>query len=71
MGDSRFGNLEMPPTYGLVRELGGVMITADGNSLGSRKYRSFAQDGANVPVIVASNYSVAGALSNKLSLSRA
>lgn len=69
--DSRYGNLEMPPTYGLVRELGGVMVTADGVSMGSRKYRAFAQDGSNIPIIVAPNQEYAKRIVNALSLSAA
>ena len=64
----RQGNLEMPPTYGLVRELGGVMVTAEGASLGSRQYRTFDQDGVNIPIIVAPNQEHAAQLANRLSL---
>ncbi|HUQ85013.1 MAG TPA: hypothetical protein VM077_01705 [Candidatus Limnocylindrales bacterium] len=68
---SLMGNLEMAPTYGLVMELGGVMVVADGTSLGTRKYKSFAQHGINVPVVVAPNREFANGIITELSLNAA
>jgi fructose-1,6-bisphosphatase/inositol monophosphatase family enzyme len=67
-GLALMGNLEMPSTFGLVKELGGVMVAADGESLGNQKFTQFAQDGSNLPIVVASSRSLALGVINNLSL---
>jgi fructose-1,6-bisphosphatase/inositol monophosphatase family enzyme len=38
---TRKGNLEIAVAYGLIREAGGVMTTADGEDLGPKGYQTF------------------------------
>ncbi len=60
---TRKRNLELACGYGLVREAGGATVTPDGNSLGLRRYRSFAQLGAegdvHIPVVSACSRALA------------
>lgn len=58
---TRKGNLEIAAAYGLVKEAGGVIVTLDGRSIGSKKYLEFGQK-ENIPVISASTRALAGAL---------
>jgi len=67
MQQNRIGNLEMPCTYGLIRELGGVMTLADGNSMGPKKFFTFGQ-GPNLAIIVAPGKASAKRISMALSL---
>lgn len=64
---TRKGNLEQPTTYGIVRELGGVMVTTDGISLGRRRFKTFGQD-THTPLIVAPSQGLAEQVIQKLNL---
>lgn len=55
---TRKGNLEIAVAYGLVTEASGVIITADGSSIGLRKYFEFGQR-EYIPVVSASTLEVA------------
>ncbi len=55
---TRKGNLEIAVAYGLETESGGVIVTLDGQSLGSRRYLEFCQD-KHVPVISAATKELA------------
>ncbi len=53
---TRKGNLEISISYGMIKESGGIMLTADMRDIGGEKYFEFGQ-GKNeyVPVISAAN----------------
>jgi len=55
---TRKGNLEIAVSYGLETESGGVMLTLDGQSLGTRHYSKFGRD-IHVPVVSASTRELA------------
>lgn len=55
---TRKGNLEFAAAYGLVKASGGVMLTLDGKSIGTRKYFTFGQE-RYVPIISASTLELA------------
>lgn len=64
---TRKGNLEQPSTYGFVTEMGGVMTTVDGVSIGSKPFQTFGQD-KQIPLIVALSQEVAMQASQRLNL---
>ena len=65
---SRKKNLEQAVVYGLVREAGGVHVTADGLGIGIQDFKSFAQN--KIPLIIASNRSLAMQVSERFDLRR-
>ncbi len=54
-------NLEPAVCYGLITEAGGVMVDAEGNSLGSKKYLTFGQN-EQIPIITAATPELASNL---------
>lgn len=61
------GNLEEVTTYGLVKELGGVMTGADGIDIGSKPFKTFGQK-KHIPLIVAPSQEVARQVSKRFNL---
>ena len=49
---TRKNNLEIAIAFGLIREAGGVMLLADGSSIGPKQYKTFGQS-EHLPVISA------------------
>ena len=64
---TRKSNLELAVMYGLVREVGGVMVMVDGEDIGNKPYRTFEQT-RETPLIIASTKSSAEQVSKKLKL---
>ena len=64
---TRKQNLEQPPTYGLVKELGGAMTTADGRSLGAQFFKTFEPQN-HIPLIVAPSQEIAVRVSQRFGL---
>lgn len=64
---TRKGNLEQATTYGLVKELGGVMTDADGIDIGSKPFKTFGQE-RHIPLIVALSQKVAKQVSERFNL---
>lgn len=69
---TRKRNLEQMIAFGLIEQAGGVMITLDGNSIGSQRYQTFAQKEnssslePNIPLITACSQEVALALRDRV-----
>lgn len=55
---TRKQNLEQMIAYGLIKEAGGVMVTLDGQDIGSKKYLEFGQK-ESVPLITAASLELA------------
>lgn len=64
---TRKGNLEQAVSYGLVREVGGVMVTPDGVSIGNERFKTFRQEG-HYSLIIATDQNLAMAVSQGLNL---
>lgn len=64
---TRKQNLEQAAMYAFAREIGGVMMAADGTSIGGEKFKTYRQD-VHVPLIVAPNKDVASAVSKRFNL---
>lgn len=64
---TRKGNLEQPTIFGLIKELGGVMTTANGIGIGEKDFRSFSQI-EHIPLIVAHSQEAATRVSQRFNL---
>lgn len=66
---TRKGNLEQSTSFGLIREFGGVITTADGVGIGDKDFRSFAQT-EHIPLIVAHSQEETAQVSQQFNLNR-
>ncbi|MBU2632328.1 hypothetical protein KKG52_01305 [Patescibacteria group bacterium] len=64
---TRKQNLEQPTMYAFVKELGGVMTSADGTPISNKPYKTYGQ-GIHVPLIVAPNQEMAIEVSKRFNL---
>lgn len=65
---ARKDNLEQAIAYGLITEAGGAMVTADGKSIGGKRYLEFIQE-KNAVIITSANKLLAADFLNKMGIS--
>lgn len=65
---ARKDNLEQAIAYGLITEAGGAMVTADGKSIGGKRYFEFIQE-KNAVIITSANKLLAEDFLNKMGVS--
>lgn len=65
---ARKDNLEQAIAYGLITEAGGAMVTADGKSIGVKRYLEFIQE-KNAVIVTSANKLLAEDFLNKMGVS--